>query len=153
MASNKVIIFSEPGEERILPAGTLDELATSCLLILRERYTNTIWGYQPKHTSLSNEEEDFISFWESESNVLPRLLKKHGQRIYDRLKDASADADDPDWIWYRSVEELLALPPDIAKGYRVGYGGRIIPTSYYLLLKRKENPNEGFVLAELQKQK
>lgn len=148
----KVIIFSEPyGQERILPAADQEELAESCLLILRERYSNPIWGYKPTSYMATEEELDFLDFWETESNQLPVLLQKQGQRLYERLKANLKDDDDPDWIWYRSVEELLALPANIARDYRVGYGGRIMPTAYYLLLKRKDHPDEGFVLAELAK--
>ncbi len=146
----KVIIFSEPyDQERVLPAGTQEELAASCLLILRERYSNPIWGYKPSRFHATEEELDFMVYWENDSNQLPVLLQKQGQRIYERLKANLKDDDDPDWLWYRSVEELLALPSHIAKGYRIGYGGRIMPTAYYLLLKRREIPNEGFVIAEL----
>lgn len=148
---NKVIIFSEPGgQERVLPAATQEELALSCLLVLRERYLNEAWGYQPKNYNATDEELDFIQYWEREANQLPELLYKQGERLYERLKANLKAEDDPDWIWYRSVQKLLSLSPDIAKRYRIGYGGRVMPTAYYLLLKRKHYPNEDFVIAELQ---
>lgn len=147
--NRQVIIFAEQGQERILPANTQEELALSCFVVLKERYNNPIWGYKPQNLTLTPEENDFIEFWELESNTLPVLLKRHGDRIYDRLKENLKTNDDPDWIWYQKVEELLKLKPEVAQGYKISYGGRIVPTSYYLLLKRKEYPNESFVLADM----
>jgi hypothetical protein len=145
----RAIIFTENNQERIFPANTDEELAESCLLILRERYSNPIWGYQPYMKNISDEEKDFIEYWENDAHSLPALLYRQGKRTYERLKDNISEDTDPDWVWYHSVEELLSLKPDKAIAYKVGYGGRLIPTAYYLLLKRKDYPNENFVLAEL----
>ena len=146
---SKVIIFIEQGNrERVFPANTQDELAESCLLILRERYSNPVWGYKPQQQNLSDEEKDFMVFWEQDSYVLPALLYRQGKRIYERLIEQEEDDTDPDWAWYSNVGQLLELPPERAIGYKVPYGGRYIPTSYYLLLKRRHYPNENFLIAE-----
>jgi len=59
--SERVIIFSEHNQERIFPANTSDELASACLLILRERFNNKAWGYEPKFVGLSDEEAEFLA--------------------------------------------------------------------------------------------
>lgn len=145
----RAIIFTENNHERIFPAASEEELAASCLLILRERYSNPVWGYRPYMKNITEEEKDFIQYWEHDAHSLPALLYRHGKRTYERLKDNISEDTDPDWVWYRSVQELLELSPNKAIAYKVAYGGRFIPTAYYLLLKRRNYPNESFVLAEL----
>lgn len=143
------IVFAEHNnKERVFPASTPQELSEACLIILRERYSNPIWGYKPKGPSLSEEEKDFMDFWEKDSYSLPALLYRQGIRIYNRLIENKEDETDPDWAWYSNVTQLLSLPPEVAVDYRVPYGGRLIPTSYYLLLKRRHYPNENFLIIE-----
>lgn len=145
----KAIIFTENNQERILPANSDDELANSCLIVLRERYSNPIWGYKPSLKGITEEEREFIEYWENENKDLPIFLYRQAKRTYERLMDNVSEQNDPDWTWYNSVEELLKLKTEKAIGYKVAYGGRFLPTAYYLLLKRRDYPNENFVLAEL----
>lgn len=145
----QVIIFIEHDDrELILPANTQEELAESCLLVLRERFNNPAWGYKPVNNSLTEEEKDFLHFWETDSNHLPALLYRQGKRLHDRLQENAKEDTDPDWVWYKNVSQLLSLPPDRAIGYKVPYGGRYIPTAYYLLLKRRNYAAENFIIAE-----
>lgn len=146
---HQVIIFIEHNDqEKILPANTQEELAASCLLILRERFNNPAWGYKPVNDTHTAEEKDFLDFWETDSNHLPALLYRQGKRLYDRLIENAKEDTDPDWVWYRNVAQLLELPEDRAVGYKVPYSGRYIPTAYYLLLKRRHYTAENFILAE-----
>lgn len=147
--THRAIVFHEAnGYERVLDASTDEILAASCLLILRERYKNPIWAYKPEIKTLTEDERDFLDYWENEHKDLPALLYKFGKRTYERLQDRIAEDADPDWNWYYSVEDLLKIPQDRAVAYKVSYRGRYIPTAYYLILKRREFPNESFALIE-----
>lgn len=145
----RVIVFKEKGQERVFPAKDDEELAASCLIILRERFSNPAWGYKPQIQELSEEEQDFLDFWQRENtNFLPTLLYKQGQRIYDRLEERLKDDTDPDWVWYKALKELLSINPDAAKAYKVSFHGKFIPTAYYLLSKRRYNTHEDFYILE-----
>lgn len=140
------IVFKEENKERVLNASTEDLLAESCLLILRERYNNPAWNYKPQQDNLKADELEFLNFYEMEGSYLPIILKRYADRIFDQLNVRASHEDDPDWTWYKGVETLLTLPPDEASGYKIHFRGRVIPTSYYLLLRRQNLPNESVSL-------
>ena len=145
---SRTVIFREQYQERIFDASDEELLSSACLLVLRERYTNPAWGYKPKRHLLSEEEQQFILFYEAEGQYLPILLKRYADRVLEQIQSRSADEDDPDWSWYHKVEELLSLPEEKATGYKFSYKGRLIPTSYYLLLQRQSHPNESISVVE-----
>ena len=142
------IIFQERYQERIFNAENDDVLAESCLVVLRERHDNPAWGYKPALKDISEEEQEFIDFLNTDYNFLPILMQKMAESIKRRIEARIDTTSDPDWTWYTSVENLLALPTKQATGYKIPYKGRYIPTSYYLLLQRRHHPHEGFVIVD-----
>ena len=152
-APTKSIIFKEKHQERAFDASNDDLLAESCLLVLRERYENPAWNYKPRRNELALDEIEFIEFYDSEGRYLPKILKRYADRIYDQLHVRAVDDGDPDWTWYEGVKALLALPQEEAVGYKIPFRGRIIPTSYYLLLQRQNFPNESLTLVNLGNEK
>jgi hypothetical protein len=143
---SRSIVFKEENNERVFNASTDDLLAESCLIVLRERYNNPAWNYKPLQNNLEVDEVEFLSFYELEGRYLPQILKRYADRIFDQLNVHASHEDDPDWTWYEGVKTLLALPPDEASGYKIHFRGRVVPTSYYLLLRRQNLPNESISL-------
>jgi len=142
------IVFRERFQERVFDASTDDSLSRSCLVVLRERYENPAWEYKPKRTDFSEEEQDFMDYFEKERYFMPTLLQTLGDRLMRQLETRVDITSDPDWNWYSSVETLLSLDSEKAVDYRIPYKGRFIPTSYYLLIQRRSHPFEGFVIID-----
>lgn len=142
------IIFQERNHERVFNASDDRILSESCLILLRERYLNPIWGYRPEQKGLTEEERDFLEFYRTDYYLLPALMVRVADGIKRRIEARLDVTSDPDWTWYSSVESLLKLPPEVAVDYKIPYKGRLIPTSYFLLIQRRSNPHEGFVLVD-----
>lgn len=141
------IIFQEQAGEKIMNASTDEDLAKSCLIILKERYENpTLWAYLPANKNITDEEKEFLEFYKTDYFLLPMLLQRMSESVKRRIETRLDEGSDPDWIWYHHVEELLSMTFEVGEGYRIPYKGRYIPTSYYLLLQRRNNPGEGFIL-------
>lgn len=105
--------------ERVFLAESEEQLAKACLLILRERYSNPAWGYKPSYgKELTQEELEFLEFYEQEGKYLPVLLRKHAERIYNQLNVTPNAAVEAQWEWYEAVEELLSMPEERAVGYK-----------------------------------
>lgn len=146
----RTIVFREQNRERVFDASSDELLAAACLLILRERYHNPIWGYKPRDNGLDKDEIEFLNYCDMYGiEHLPFLLKKQAERMLTQL-DGKQDHSEfnPDWVWYRNVQELLTLPEDEAIGYKASYRGRLVPTSYLLLCRRQNHPNESLMLVE-----
>lgn len=144
----RTIVFKERTQERILDASTDEILAFSCLNVLRDRYENPAWGYKPTYKDLTEEEAEFLEYIEHDYYLLPVLLQHLSMSIKKRIEARLDVSSDPDWTWYEAVQNLLALPPEQAVGYKIPYKGRYIPTSYYLLLQRRDHPYESFVIVD-----
>lgn len=142
------IVFRERFQERVFDASTDEILSNSCLIVLRERYENPAWGYKPQRDDFTEEEKEFVEYFQRERYFLPSLLQKMGDRILRQIDTRVDITSDPDWNWYSSVQNLLALPSEKAIDYRIPYKGRLIPTSYYLLTQRRSYPFEGFVILD-----
>lgn len=145
---SRSIIFQERHQERIFNASDDRCLSESCLILLRERYLNPIWGYRPEQKDITEEERDFLEFYKTDHYMLPALMLRAADGIKRRIESRLDVTSDPDWTWYSSVESLLELSPEVAVDYKIPYKGRLIPTSYFLLIQRRSNPNEGFVLVD-----
>ena len=144
----RTIVFKERFQERVFDASSEELLSAACLMILRERYSNPVWGYRPKTMTPSEEETEFLEFYRTEGKYLPRMLRRHADRIFEQIEERAVDVDDPDWNWYNNVEELLQLPEERAIGYRIPFRGKLIPTTFYLLLQRQNHPNEGLSIVD-----
>lgn len=149
---DRLIVFKSRAKDIMLDASTEDKLSESCLTILRQRFNDPVWNYKPYVEEFSEAEKDFLTYWETENiNTLPELLYQHGENLSQRLYARIAEENTPEWAWYHSVEQLLSLPVEKAISYRVPYRGVYLPTSYYLLLRRRENKNEGFYMLNWEK--
>lgn len=146
----RTILFRENNRERIFDASSDELLSAACLLILRERYHNPIWGYKPKDSGLDREELELLEYCENHGvEHLPILLKRHAERLLTQFEGKTDNTDfNPDWVWYRNVQEFLTLPEDTAINYKASYRGRLVPTSYLLLIKRQDHPKESLMLLE-----
>lgn len=146
----RTIVFKEHSRERVFDASTDELLAAACLLILRERYHNPVWGYKPRDNGLDKEEVQFLEYCETYGlDHLPYLLKRQAERMLSQLEGKQDNSDfNPDWVWYRNVQELLTLPEDEAISYKAPYRGRLVPTAYLLLMRRQNHPHEGVLILE-----
>jgi hypothetical protein len=145
---DRSIVFRERFQEKIYDASTDQILSHSCLIVLRERYDNPAWNYKPSITNLTEDEKEFMEFFSKERYFLPHLLQQMGDRILRQIEASTNITDDPEWVWFSSLEHLLALPANKAVDYRIPYRGRLIPTSYFLLIQRRMRPFEGFVILD-----
>lgn len=145
----RLIVFKSRKKEIVLDASDDDKLSESCLTILRQRFHDETWHYKPYIESFSTEEQDFVNFWETSNiNTLPELLLREGVVLYNRLQSRISEEkeDDENWVWYRTATKLLSLPESKAIGYRIPYKGVYLPTSFYLLMKRRDHEHEDFYL-------
>jgi len=146
---NRSIVFKEQTRERAFGAETDELLSIACLSVLKERYLNSAWGYKPKTQDITPDEVEFLKFYEDEGKYLPAILRRYADRLADQLQArVNVDKSDPDWTWYHTVQDLLNLPQDEAIDYKIPFRGRIIPTSYYLLLQRQNHPHESLSLVD-----
>lgn len=150
MFPGRKIVFKEQFQERVFLVETEQQLAETCLNILRERYTNPAWGYKPDAETgeLNEQEKEFLEFYIEEGRYLPALLKRHADRIFQQLNVSTPAASDVQREWYESVEQLLSLPPNQAVMYKLPFKAKLIPTSYYLLLQREHFPGEGLMFIQ-----
>lgn len=144
------IVFVEHLAERSFDVPDDSTLASVCLMILRERYSNPAWGYEPKIAKefvLTEEEQEFLRWFErTDLETLPILLRKHAVRISSQLNQTSNTTNKNEWNWYEAVTMLLNLPKEEAVPSCRAYKGQQIPTALYLLLQRRHNHGEGLRL-------
>lgn len=142
------IVFKEHLAERHFLVENEEQLAKACLNILNERYHNPAWGYKPAYgQELSEDEIEFIEFYETEGQYLPSLLKRHAERIYNQLNTTQNNPTGSviQWEWYESVTQLLSMPVERAINYKVAYKGKLVPSAYHLLAQRAYFPGEGLM--------
>lgn len=145
------VVFKEHLSERIFLVETEETLAKACLIILHQRYSNPAWGYKPSYTAeLTEDEQDFLDFYEEEGAYLPALLKRHAERIYNQLNTSQHNPAGAaqQWEWYNSVTQLINMPEERAVNYKVPYKGKLVPTAYFLLSQRAYFPGEGIMFVE-----
>lgn len=153
-----VLVTDEKHGNSYYDASTPELLAASALTILRDRFNDGYWYYEPKAPELNytDEQKSIMELTDEEIANLPVALRASTEKQRNSLLSNRKGREREyllDKQWYDATVALLALPAKEAVKQTVVRGrnqyARTVPTALDLLEQRNDYQYESFEIFEV----
>lgn len=147
MAETRYLVVKlSNGEEEEHHVPSHHALAEACYEILKSRLGNKNYKYKPSRMRMTYQELEFVEWYDLEKEHLPSLIGTEAHKLNEKIM-AQTSIQDEEKEWFESLKKLLAMSKENILKYQVPYSGRMVPTTYYLLVRRaKLYKNESVYL-------
>jgi len=151
-----VLVTNEKYGQSYYDASTPELLAASALTILRSRFEDGYWYYEPElpEVHYTDEQKGIMNLTDEEVAALPAVLRESTEKKRATLLSNRVNREyELDKQWYDSMVALLALPNEEAVKQTVVRGrnryARTLPAALDLLEQRNDYQYEGFEIFEV----